>query len=49
MMHGGYTFSHPFCNIQTTVDWLVLLAERVMKYIFLFYENCGMKDFSRID
>ena len=44
-----YLLSHPFCNIQTTTDSLVLLAERVMKYIFPFYENCGMKDISRID
>ena len=49
MLHGMYLLSQPFCNIQTTTDSLVLLAERVMKYIFLFYENCGMKDISRID
>jgi hypothetical protein len=44
-----YLLSHPFCNIQTTTDSLVLLAEWVMKYIFPFYEKGGMKDISRID
>lgn len=49
MPHGIHPFSHPFCNIQTKADTLVLLAEIAMKYSFKFYEKCDTKDISRTD